>query len=54
MGDVEVEPNVGVKRWGTIALDKFELASVVREAKTCNGKEEDNLRKVGSRGYDAV
>lgn len=35
-------------------MDKTEWASVVREAKACSGKEEDNLKEVGPRGYDAV
>jgi hypothetical protein len=49
MDDVEMELNMGVKRWGTRALDKTVWASVVREAKACSGKE-DNLKEVGPRG----
>jgi hypothetical protein len=54
MDDVEMELNMGVKRWRIRALDKTEWPSVVREEKATSGKEEDNLKEVGPRGYDAV
>jgi len=45
---------MGVKIWRTKALDKTEWESVVKEAKACSDKEEDNLKEVGPRSYDAV
>ena len=49
-----MELNMGVKRWRTRTLDKTVWACFVREAKACSGKEEDNLKEVGPRGYGAV
>jgi hypothetical protein len=31
--DVELDLNMGVKRWRTRTLDRIELASIVKEAK---------------------